>query len=101
MARISPLTTSFPVLWEVFQQYTINEVHAITASQFSEVCSIVTVKPTLQLLSLTGEQLQAHLNLSPVWNDHFKNTIFETRVFNPLAKSNTVPGTFARNVLLS
>ena len=75
-----------------------NEVRDITGSLLSEVCSNVTVKPLLQLL--TGEELQmksasadpnAHLDLfaNDVWGGRFENMFFDVRVFNPFAKFNT------------
>ena len=63
-----------------------NEVHDITTSLLSEVCSNVTVEPLLQ--PLIGEQLQiksasadpnACLDLSAngVWGGHFEKTFFD------------------------
>ena len=78
------------------------DVCDITASLLSEVCSNVTVKPSLQ--PLTGEQLQmrsassdpsAHLDLPVVRVGHFEKTFFDVLVFNPFAKSNaetSLPG---------
>ena len=75
-----------------------NEIHDITSSLLSEVCTNVVVEPTLQPLS--GEEMNfrsantdpnARLDLAAnnVWGGSLERTFFDVRVFNPFAKSNS------------
>ena len=75
-----------------------NEIRDITASLLTEVCNNVSIEPELQPLSSetfnlasanTDDGARLDIGADGFWGSSSQRTLFDVRVFNPLAPSNS------------
>ena len=76
----------------------VNEIRDITASLLTEVCHNVSIEPDLQPLSsetfhlataITDDGARLDIAADGFWGSSSQRTLFDVRVFNPLAPSNS------------
>ena len=74
-----------------------NELRDITAALLKEVCTDVTVEPSLQPLtgealdmrtSIRGDEGRLDISARGFWGSRFERAFYDVRVFNPCAPSN-------------
>ena len=75
-----------------------NEIRDLTASLLTEVCNNVSIEPELQPLSsetfhlasaITDDGARLDIGADGFWGSSSQRTLFDVRVFNPLAPSNS------------